>query len=169
MRNVLTFPVRALLVLAVVVAACSPAVSPSSPPTAGPATAEPSVTASAEPLPSATAVDSASASLGGEWFCYGYQPGVGTNAVNVSGVIGGNTLQGSFHIEDASTYVSFYEADRGTYRLDPATSGISFDSGAMLGLAGTYGAGPNADLIDLHGTGNGWDEPFVVYLICQHA
>ncbi|MEO8468728.1 MAG: hypothetical protein ABI573_03565 [Chloroflexota bacterium] len=168
----MTFPRRPLLLLAVIVlGACSPVFKPSpSPyapsiaPTAGSATAGPT----AAQTPSATADQSASA-LGGEWFCYSYQAGVGTDAVNVSGIVGGNSLLGSFHIEDASTYASFYGADHGTYGIDPATSGISFESGGMLGLAGTYGAGPNSDLIDLHGIGNGWDLPYVVSLICQHA
>jgi hypothetical protein len=129
----------------------------------------PSADATAEPLPSGTTATPASADLGGEWFCYSYQAGVGTNAVNKSGIAGGNSLLGSFHIEGAATYASFFGADHGMYHLDAATSAISFDSGAMLGLAGTYGFGPQGDLIDLHGNGNGWDTPYAVSLICQHA
>ena len=39
----------------------------------------------------------------------------------------------------------------------------------MFGLAGTYGAGPDHDLIDLHGFDNGWNTPYVVSMICQRG
>lgn len=170
----MTFAPRALLLLSVLVAAaCSPVIEPSATPsrstvpTAGATTTTPSADVSS--APTATSASNASVALGGEWFCYGYQAGVGTNAVNVAGVIGGNSFLGSFLIEDGSTYASFYGADHGTYGLDTATSGISFGSGAMFGLAGTYGAGSDHDLIDLHGFGNGRETPYVVSMICQHG
>ena len=159
---------RVLLPFAIVVAAaCAP--TPSTSPTSAPPTAEAVIPPTAQAVIPATAETIPSSALGGEWFCYSYQAGVGTNAVNVSGIAGANSLLGSFTLEDGSTYASFYDADRGTYQIDPATRGISFESGGMLGLEGTYGAGPTNDLIDLHGVGNGWDSPFVVSLICQHA
>ena len=112
------------------------------------------------------ATDAVLADLAGEWFCYSYQPSVGTNSVNVAGIAGANSLLGSFVIEEGGRYVAFYDADPGAFEVDSGGS-IRFESGGMVGLEGTIGAGPNQDLIDLHGVSDGWDEPSVVYLICE--
>ncbi len=168
----MTSLLRALLpaLVIVVFAACDSSTGPTDRPTSTPAaSATATQPASAGPQESPSAEPVAQTDLRGEWFCYGYQPSVGSNSANVSGVIGGNSLLGSFTIQDETTYESFFGADSGTYRADPTTGAITFESGSMVGLEGTTGAGLAGDLIDLHGVGNGWDDPFVVYLACDRS